>query len=883
MPYQLIYTSAARLLDSPLSGYGTVARSEKMSPLLVSRLVELSEYKEPAEQGILGPQFSYRIEECGNALYHIFTSVRSAGADYSKRSCHIAHHLILPDEEMHSLCRSATPPTPAGILLSLELNRFWVHRWQREPEYLPESSAPSLADMPSADNFPTWLVFTGSADNAQAFQTPPYQQGCLILVPQKTQSRDILRLLHESYSLSPTLGWGLAFCTYGVETDSLESRQRLCSAPGSALHQRAMRMGFPTLEIKPGLTLPQPGAEAPTTPISASAAPVTGAVPAAPAARSLSSLPAAQSYFYAEDRSNGTFATPWRTEKKPSRLPAIATSAAAVIIIALATAWFLYKQAKQESPMEQSQAQATAPAVQPLPENPEEQPAQATEPTATEPEPTTTTPEPTVTTPEPTATEPEPTATEPEPTVTTPEPTATEPEPTAPEQPPAAEEISVNSLIETADQAIDPRHDAEEETKKLVITAPKAITVGAKLPPEFLDILPPPTKDIVIEHGKCSIHLGEATDGSTHYRKNADLYSLELSPGKVYLTLRCTEVGMYTLSAVGRELPTITLYVEDKTLRSITAQGNENAAMLLPIMREDGKLLPLLLLPHIEIPLRPAAVQAERTALIDKAMAIKFDRKWLKWEKMPKRQCIVDNEEIKKQSWVKKRVEENIELIPAAPSLTLQIFGFTNEIEIQRSTTPRSFICKKEEKANGAVELQFKHVFRPGRKVSEMLREYLNATWTEPNKKVRKTPAASATLANAYEVICRISAADRAPDADLMDLYRSLYENPRLGKELRTILSDQIRLTFPEPSANVNWSQYQKDIMTQLKTETNRKALRRDFEAHLSKKVTDYFHKIYQDYLSEPVTEHILRLKDVQTDKDKKRHLIWTFELEPAL
>ena len=62
MSFQLIYTSAEHLLDSSVSGYGTVARSEALSKTLRARLSAISVYREPRPAAApQGPQFSYHL------------------------------------------------------------------------------------------------------------------------------------------------------------------------------------------------------------------------------------------------------------------------------------------------------------------------------------------------------------------------------------------------------------------------------------------------------------------------------------------------------------------------------------------------------------------------------------------------------------------------------------------------------------------------------------------------------------------------------------------------------------------------------------------------------------------------------------------------------
>lgn len=256
MSFQLIYTSAAHLLDSEASGYGVVARSQSLPRALLNKLIELSEYKEPADAGIIGPQYSYRALDCSGTLFHVLSCVQDAGADYTRRRCHIAHHLALTYDEVQALRRNASRPTPAGVALALKRASFWLPRWEGEPRYIESEPRLTAASLPDAATQATWKAMTGHKSNARAFFTPPYDRACLIVAPRNTRSEDLLLLINESDWLSAARGWGRTFTTYGVQGDSFSETQRICVATGSDLEQRTAFKNKPILRIGPSLSLP---------------------------------------------------------------------------------------------------------------------------------------------------------------------------------------------------------------------------------------------------------------------------------------------------------------------------------------------------------------------------------------------------------------------------------------------------------------------------------------------------------------------------------------------------------------------------------------------------------------------------------------------------
>ena len=257
MSFQLIHTSYPHLLDSSASGYGTVARTENMPRALITRLTALSVMREPRWGCCArGPQFSYRIVDLGGNAWHVLSCVQSAGADYSGRACHTAHHLVLSQQEVEELMKDAARPTPAGITLALQRSGFWLQKWQGEPRYIIGEPPVQPDSLPDATAQPTWKHITGHKSNARAFYTAPYNRECLITLPADTPSGEVLGLFHESDWLTHTLGWGMTYTTEADEADSFAETLRMVTAAHSPLIQRAARTGHPVLHITSDMELP---------------------------------------------------------------------------------------------------------------------------------------------------------------------------------------------------------------------------------------------------------------------------------------------------------------------------------------------------------------------------------------------------------------------------------------------------------------------------------------------------------------------------------------------------------------------------------------------------------------------------------------------------
>lgn len=237
-----------------MSGYGVVARSEKMSLPLAKKIAKLSNFKD--FQRIAGPQYSYRIIDCAGQTYHVLSCIQEAGSDYTGRNCHIAHHLALPKDVVRNLRQHQSRPTPAGIILSLAQSGFWLASWSGEPTRQLAEAYLSAEALPETNLQKTWLAWTSHKSNARAFSTPPYEHDCLITVPEQISSEDILRLINESDWLDHYRGWGKTFTTHGEAKDTFADTQRIFVADGDSLEGRATRTGRPILRINASFHLP---------------------------------------------------------------------------------------------------------------------------------------------------------------------------------------------------------------------------------------------------------------------------------------------------------------------------------------------------------------------------------------------------------------------------------------------------------------------------------------------------------------------------------------------------------------------------------------------------------------------------------------------------
>ena len=263
MAWQLIYTSAPRLLEAGRSGFGTVARHRAIHPLLVTTLERDSQFDRGAAVGRV--IFAHRILTAAGTRCHVLTCIRDAGADYTGRTNHIAHHLIIEPREIAALGSAA--PTPADVFREMSWRPAWPEspRWLDGADEIPLSHFHRRASAAGA-----WQTATGDARRAALLQ--PAGSAVLIVPPVV----DALSLFAESLAAAPAQAWQATFTTCLQPSDDLGEFRWLALAASSPQRDRA-EAGRTVLDLTAPHTLPLP----PTLP-AMQAAPVPDALRTTP-------------------------------------------------------------------------------------------------------------------------------------------------------------------------------------------------------------------------------------------------------------------------------------------------------------------------------------------------------------------------------------------------------------------------------------------------------------------------------------------------------------------------------------------------------------------------------------------------------------------------
>jgi hypothetical protein len=203
MAWQLIYTSAPRLLDAGRTGFGTVARHRAISGILSSAVERFSQFARQPGHDPKRVIYSHRIVTAGAGTYHVLSCIRDCGSDYTGRTSHIAHHLIAELKEIRGLVAHGI--TPADILLGMD----WRSSWSSSPRFLDPGDEISLMEMSSRPGA-EWQQETGMQANARLPYHANARRGCYFILPARGNA---LKLFHESLCEDRQGSWEVTFTT----------------------------------------------------------------------------------------------------------------------------------------------------------------------------------------------------------------------------------------------------------------------------------------------------------------------------------------------------------------------------------------------------------------------------------------------------------------------------------------------------------------------------------------------------------------------------------------------------------------------------------------------------------------------------------------------
>ncbi|MEN3940083.1 hypothetical protein WJU23_02235 [Prosthecobacter sp. SYSU 5D2] len=251
MAWQLIYTSAPRLLDAGRTGFGTVARHRAISGILSSAIERFSQFSRQPGHDPKRVIYSHRIVTAGAGTYHVLSCIRDCGSDYTGRTSHIAHHLIAELKEIRTLVAQGI--TPADVLLGMD----WRSSWNSSPRYLDPGDEISLIEM-SRRPGTEWLQETGDQANARLPYSANARRGCYVILPARANA---LKLFHESQCEDRQGAWEVTFTTCLEPGDEIGDFRWLGVAATSPQRPQEESSTRPIFDLtQPGKLPPPPAA-----------------------------------------------------------------------------------------------------------------------------------------------------------------------------------------------------------------------------------------------------------------------------------------------------------------------------------------------------------------------------------------------------------------------------------------------------------------------------------------------------------------------------------------------------------------------------------------------------------------------------------------------
>ncbi|MDF1862315.1 MAG: hypothetical protein P1U87_19015 [Verrucomicrobiales bacterium] len=264
MAYQMIYTSVKSGLVAGRSGFCTAARHKEIREALVGRIEDLSNQfdRSAAATGTgadLPVIYSHRIVSIREQSYHVLMRIADAGNDYSGRTNHIAHSIVLEPGEVERL-----QLTPAEAILELIRKGVWVERYDGAAKYFgPEDEIDLVSFSPStalpADE---WTSQAGAPAGAAFLVEPKAAGGAGVVVPDGYDPEMFLRLFSESTLVEspkrnqPRTLWARSFTTLLQSASQRNDYDWHGCVYNSQVHMQQLKSKRYLIELSPGMALP---------------------------------------------------------------------------------------------------------------------------------------------------------------------------------------------------------------------------------------------------------------------------------------------------------------------------------------------------------------------------------------------------------------------------------------------------------------------------------------------------------------------------------------------------------------------------------------------------------------------------------------------------
>jgi len=272
MAWQLIYTSAPRLLAAGQTGFGTVARHRAVSSMLASTIERFSQFARLQDHDPRRVVHTYRTLSVGAGTHHVFSCLQDAGSDYTGRTNHIAHHVIAETREIRAL--SAAGLTPADVLLALT----WRTSWTEGARYLDPSEEVDLSSL-AASTSQAWDAITGNPASARLLISKEALKGCYLIARAGVR---LLEIFRESLLEAPGQAWQTSFTTCLEPNDDVADFRWVGLSPASPMRGQVETSNRLVLDLTRPATLPPPPEPEAAPPVIEAVVPIRAPEPAPP-------------------------------------------------------------------------------------------------------------------------------------------------------------------------------------------------------------------------------------------------------------------------------------------------------------------------------------------------------------------------------------------------------------------------------------------------------------------------------------------------------------------------------------------------------------------------------------------------------------------------
>ena len=252
MAFQLVYTSAPKLLQAGRTGFGTVARHPALKGTLQEEIERISQFSRVAGLDTHRTIYAHRILNIRGEAFNVISRIRDAGSDYTGRTNHIAHHIVVPSSEAkHDL-------SPVDLIIQLEHSGIWRNSWEDGPREFSADEEIKIAGFTKLIDLPA--THWQPPKNAALPASGRYYESCWILHGGEMNNDGtplILWMIGESLLLAQS-PWNVSFSTDIQPTERVEELRWKGVCNTSPMRAVALQSVRPTIDLSDSAALPEP-------------------------------------------------------------------------------------------------------------------------------------------------------------------------------------------------------------------------------------------------------------------------------------------------------------------------------------------------------------------------------------------------------------------------------------------------------------------------------------------------------------------------------------------------------------------------------------------------------------------------------------------------